>query len=268
MTSGDTDGSPLHFCAVLHALSTTHKKSAGRARRSMLKAIVCTEGGARSGTACNSGATLRLDSAMTITDRARATIYNRAIVGLTAGWYRAVLERLPSRCRLLDIGIGTGSALMANAALLATKDLHVTGIDIDRAYVERCRTEVVAHGVQNRIDARLESVYDHRGGPYGAAYFSASFMLLPDPPGALRHVRSLLLPGSRIYFTQTFEHQPSRLVEWIKPMLRLVTTIDFGRVTYEADFRRALAAGGVTIEEFINLDNGARRSSVLAVAAA
>ena len=90
-------------------------------------------------------------------------------------------------------------------------------------------------------------------------------MLLPDPPAALRHVRSLLTPGARLYFTQTFEHEPSRAIERLKPLLRLVTTIDFGRVTYEADFRRALAAGGETIEAFEVLNEGPRRSGALAV---
>ena len=44
---------------------------------------------------------------------ARALIYDKAIVGLTAGWYRAVLGRLAPGSHLLDIGIGTGSALLA-----------------------------------------------------------------------------------------------------------------------------------------------------------
>lgn len=202
---------------------------------------------------------------MNVTGRARARIYDRAIVGLTAGWYRSVLERLPHGCRLLDIGIGTGSALLANADLLIAKDVHVTGVDIDADYIDRCQRAVAERGLADRIDARLESVYDHRGGPYDAAYFSASFMLLPDPPAALRHVRSLLVADGRIYFTQTFEHRPSRLVERVKPLLRVLTTIDFGRVTYEQEFRRALEAADITIEELVKLDNGRRRSSVLAV---
>ena len=53
----------------------------------------------------------------------------------------------------------------------------------------------------------------------------------------------------------------------LKPLLRLVTTIDFGRVTYERDFRRALADGGMTLEALEVLDGGGRRSGVLAVAA-
>ena len=194
---------------------------------------------------------------------ARAAIYDTAIVGLTAGWYRAVLARLPEGCRLLDIGIGTGSALLANAETLREKGIRVTGLDIDADYVARCNREVERRGLGDVVTARLESVYDHAGGPYDAAYFSGSFMLLPDPPAAVRHVVSLLSPGGRLWFTQTFEHERSPVVERLKPLLRRLTTIDFGRVTYEDDFRRALDAGGVAIDERVVLHAGSRRSALL-----
>jgi SAM-dependent methyltransferase len=177
-----------------------------------------------------------------------------------------VLERQSEPGRLLDVGIGTGAALVANAALLAEKQLRVTGIDVDAAYVAQCRRAILRAALTDRVDVRLESVYEHREAPYDTIYFSASFMLLPDPAAALRHVSSLLRPGGRIYFTQTFEHERSRLAELVKPLLRLVTTIDFGRVTYEADFRAALADGGVVQEEACTLDSGRRRSSRLVVA--
>lgn len=199
-------------------------------------------------------------------NRVRALIYDAVITHMTAGWYRAVLERLPARCRLLDVGIGTGSALLENAEEVVRKDLHVTGIDIDAAYVERCKREVSRLGLANRIEVRLESVYDHRRGPYDAVYFSGSFMLLPDPARALRHVSPLLAPGGRIYFTQTFEQRRSSALEILKPLLRLVTTIDFGRVTYEADFRSALAAGDVELGDLQILSRGRQRSAVIAVA--
>lgn len=200
--------------------------------------------------------------------RLRASIYDAAIVGMTAEWYRAVLERLPTGCRLLDIGIGTGAALLAHAEILAQKELHVTGVDIDAAYVERCRSEIGRRGFGRRVEVHLQSIYDHGGGPYDAAYFSGSFMLLPDPAAALRHVTTLLEPGGRLYFTQTFERGRSRLLEFAKPLLKVATTIDFGQVTYEPDFRRAVADGGLALEEFAVLAGGRRRCSALAVARA
>lgn len=198
---------------------------------------------------------------------ARALIYDAAIVGMTAAWYRAVLDRVPSQCRLLDVGIGTGSALLANAAVIAAKQLRITGVDIDAAYIDRCRDTIARRALADRIDARHESVYEHRGGPYDAVYFSASFMLLPDAPAALRHVCALLTTTGRIYFTQTFEHRRSPAMERVKPLLRAVTTIDFGRVTYEHEFRRALTDGGVDLQALEVLHAGRRRSAVIAIAA-
>jgi SAM-dependent methyltransferase len=196
----------------------------------------------------------------------RARLYDAAIVRMTAAWYGAVLERLPAGCRLLDVGIGTGGALLAHAALLVARNLRVTGVDVDAAYVAQCRRAVAARGLADRVAVLLESVTDHAGGPYDAVYFSGSFMLLPDPAAALRHVSSLLAPGGRLFFTQTVEGQRSRLLEVLKPLLKLATTIDFGRVTYAADFRRTLAAGGVDLETWETLTPGRRRAAVLAVA--
>ncbi len=195
----------------------------------------------------------------------RARIYDAVIVGMTASWYRAVLERLPRGCRLLDVGIGTGSALLANADLVREKDLHITGVDIDAAYVDRCQQGITEHGMHKHVRVCLQSIYEHRDVPYDAVYFSGSFMLLPDPTAALRHVGSLLVPNGRLYFTQTFEARPSPLLEVVKPLLRWVTTIDFGSVTYEHDFRRALEAGGFEIEEREVIESHRRRFALLLI---
>jgi SAM-dependent methyltransferase len=205
---------------------------------------------------------------MRLVDRVRSAVYDAAIVGMTADWYRAVLERLPTGCRLLDVGIGTGAALVANAAVLREKDIHVTGVDVDAAYVDRCRRTIVEQRLEDRIAVRLESVDAHAGGPYDAVYFSASFMLLPDPAGTLRRLRTLTTPDALVYFTQTFEHRRSRAVELAKPLLRRLTTIDFGRVTYEDDFRETLANARYELTAMETLDAGPRRSGVLAIARA
>jgi SAM-dependent methyltransferase len=197
--------------------------------------------------------------------RVRSAVYDALISRMTGGWYRAVLNRLPTGCRLLDVGIGTGAALVANADLLVENDVRVVGVDVDRAYVERCRTIVARRGLDDRVTVRLESIDAHEGGPYDAAYFSGSFMLLPDPPATLRRVRTLLSPGGPVYFTQTFEHRRSRAAELAKPILRALTGIDFGRVTYESEFRASLADGGIRLVEKAALHDGSHRSVVLVV---
>ncbi len=197
----------------------------------------------------------------------RARVYNAIISKLTAGWYRAVLEQVPRGSRILDVGIGTGKALLANADLLRQNEVRVVGVDIDSSYIDACTRAVADAGLSDRVAVRLESIYDHCAGPYDAVYFSASFMVLPDSVAALRHVVELLAPNGRVYFTQTLEHERSAAMERIKPLLRFFTSIDFGQVTYEDDLLRTIEAGGVDVLENRTLETKRKRSFHLIVGA-
>jgi SAM-dependent methyltransferase len=195
----------------------------------------------------------------------RAWVYDRVIAGMTAKWYRQVLERLPDGARLLDVGIGTGAALARCADVVRAKNLTVVGLDIDRDYLAYCQAALGRAGLTGHVTPVLGSVYDHRGGPYDAVYFSASLMLLPDPVAAITHVSTLLAPGGRLYSTQTFHHRRSPVLERAKPLAQHVTTIHFGRVTYEHEFRKAFADAGIELEELTTMHSTRRSSYRLAV---
>jgi len=195
----------------------------------------------------------------------RSFIYDALILRLTSHWYAEVLERVPEGAALLDVGIGTAGALLSNADLVRQKDLRVTGIDIDAEYAETARRRLGDSLLREHVSVRLESVYDHQGGPYDAICFSGSLMLLPEPEAALRHCRGLLGPDGRIYLTLTIEMHPSRWMELIKPRLKWLTSIDFGVVTYEERLRGQLTAAGLELEEFTILahQRKGRASSVV-----
>ena len=195
----------------------------------------------------------------------RAWIYNRALLPLTSKWYEEVLNRLPVGSRMLDIGIGTGGALLLNEPLLREKQISVLGIDIDAAYVKGCRKAVMKRGLEDLVDVQLVSVYDFKERGFDAAYFSASFMLMPDPASALSHVCSLLGADGRVYFTQTIEESRSTLMEKTKPLLKKLTTIDFGQVTYEEEFLHTLSGAGLSLLENVRLGGGRSRSARLFV---
>lgn len=193
----------------------------------------------------------------------RAWLYDRLLVGLTRDWYGAVLADVPEGARVLDVGIGTAGALVAQAALLRARDLHVVGVDIDADYVRRARKRVAEAGLDDRVQVLHEPLEAHRGGPYDVVYFAASFMLLDDPQTSLAHAVGLLAPGGRVVFTQTFQHRRSAVLEKVKPLLKAVTTVDFGQVTYAEDFLAVLARGGLEVEAHLDLKGGPRRSSGL-----
>lgn len=193
----------------------------------------------------------------------RAWIYDRLFGHMTARWYAAALAQIGEGARVLDVGVGPGAALAAHAEVLRRRDMRVVALDVDPDYVARARARIRDAGLADRVTIQLEDVGRHQGGPYDAVYFSASFMLLDDPDTALAHVRGLLAPHGLVLFTQTFEHGPSRFVEWLKPRLAHVTTIEFGRVTYREDFVRTLARAGLAITHEERLSAGRRRSAWL-----
>jgi len=196
----------------------------------------------------------------------RSFIYDSLILSLTSRWYAEVLRRVSAGATLLDVGIGTAGALLANARLANRKGLRITGIDVDAGYLRRARRKLRDSPLAGRAELRLESVHDHRGGPYDIVYFSGSFMLLPDPDRALRHCCALLTSTGRIVFTQTIRQQRSPWMEFLKPRLKRLTSIDFGRVTYEDDFKAQIRAAGLELEEFTILDRHGKQASCLAVA--
>lgn len=195
----------------------------------------------------------------------RAWIYDNTFRKVTDSWYRHVLDRLEPGSLLLDVGIGTAGALSRSAARVQEKDIRVVGVDIDADYLRRARRNVDRAGLSDRVRLHQISIFDFQERGFDAAYFSASFMLMPDPPGVLRHITSLLAPGGRVFFTQTFEERRSPLVEKVKPLLHRVTTIHFGQVTYEADFLATIAECGHEVVEHTVLSSNRVRSARLVV---
>lgn len=58
-------------------------------------------------------------------------------------------------------------------------------------------------------------------------------MLMPSPEKALLKAKELLTENGRIVFLLTMHKKKNKLMEIIKPAIKYLTTIDFGRMTYE-----------------------------------
>lgn len=113
---------------------------------------------------------------------------------------------------------------------------------------------------QNQNEGKRRRVFD-------AVYFSGSFSLLPDPVGALRLASELVrrpngeaggdvdgekgCGGGRgdIYITQTYQRRTPFFLPYIKPLMKFVTTIDFGQLVREADVLRTFEESGLKLAE-------------------
>lgn len=88
------------------------------------------------------------------------------------------------------------------------------------------------------------------GEKYDVIIFSSSFMIMPDRIKALDVAKACLNPNGSIFFLLTLETQKSNktiFIEKIKPYLKYLTTIEFGSITYENDFRIMLDHNNLSI---------------------
>eukprot|EP00804_Cyclotella_cryptica_P013467 CCRYP_005196-RA/>CCRYP_005196-RA protein AED:0.00 eAED:0.00 QI:186/1/1/1/1/1/2/265/256 len=190
--------------------------------------------------------------------KAKSFIYDVIILRMTEKWYRAVLERVDDGSIVLDVGVGTGGALLRCRDLVTSKNLKVIGIDIDAAYVEAGKLSIQDAGLADRISIDLVDFYqgseavldlakqmgvtpDAKGGFVDAVYFSGSFSLLPDPVNALKLASTMVKEkgdGNKkgaIYITQTYQRKTPFFLPYVKPLLKYATTIDFGQLIREED---------------------------------
>jgi len=202
--------------------------------------------------------------------RLRSWVYDIIIVAMTSAWYRAVMTDLPMDAVVLDVGIGTGNALLANRDLLVTKNLRFVGVDYDADYIATARAAVATHrGCGERVELHCASIFDFTPATkVDAVYFSGSFMILPDKVKALRMCAEQLKDRATgaVYFTQTLEKKGTAIgfvLGKVKPLLKHLLTIDFGEVTHQEDLLAAVGAAGLEVHQLTVLKKGATRDQVM-----
>jgi ubiquinone/menaquinone biosynthesis C-methylase UbiE len=197
---------------------------------------------------------------MFLARRYAAEVYDIIIVKMTQRWYAAVLEDIGKSQRILDVGIGTATALIKNKDLVVKNDIKVVGVDYEEAYVTKAQDMVQSAGLKDRVVVFCLSIYDDivpslvkrqltQDGEeaFDAVYFSGSLTVMPDPLGALKVAAGVVKKGGYIYVTQTYQRQAPPGLKWLKPMMKYLTTIDFGKLTFEKDLDDLLRKSGFKI---------------------
>jgi alpha-N-acetylglucosaminidase len=166
--------------------------------------------------------------------------------------YGNCLDYFAQNSSILDVGIGNGLMMKTYHPLIKSKGLKITGLDINKTYLNHCDNLIHSYGLENNIqicNQAVEAYVPRNGSCYDFVLFSMSFMLLSDQKTVLKRVRKWLKPDGQILFFHTVFKMKSKLMEYVKPRLKYITTIDFGNVTYENDFLALLKDTDLSILE-------------------
>ncbi len=180
----------------------------------------------------------------------RNYIYKHMLDGVTDICYKNTFRYLPTGSRILDVGIGNGIMIQQYHELIKAKDLKITGLDINRDYLRHCRSLIRRWKLEENMEVHHTPVEkyippDHSYFDY--ILFSMSFMLFNDQRLVLGRIKPWLKPQGEVIFFQTMFKDRSFLLDVIKPRLKYVTSVDFGRVTYEKDFYALLDSTDISV---------------------
>ncbi|OPL11633.1 MAG: hypothetical protein AVO39_04765 [delta proteobacterium MLS_D] len=179
-------------------------------------------------------------------------LYKLIIDDVTDICYGNCLDFFPRNSRILDVGIGNGIMLETYHRLIKLKNLDITGIDVNRHYLKHCQKMIHRHGLEDSVhihNTAVESYIPPGNEYFDFVLFSMSFMLFDDQHYVLERIRPWLKPGGEVVFFQTMFKNHSFFLDVVKPRLKYITTIDFGRVTYEDTFYALLSKKDMTVTE-------------------
>ncbi|MAF34019.1 MAG: class I SAM-dependent methyltransferase [Desulfobacterales bacterium] len=179
-------------------------------------------------------------------------LYKLFINRVTNYCYQNCLNYVSENTSILDVGIGNGVMMENFHDLIKSKRLNITGIDINEQYLNHCECVIQNHHLQDYVEIQCERVENFlplKTPFYSFILFSMSFMLVQDQGRVLDRVKKWLKPDGKILFFQTMFKEKMGLMEFIKPKLKYVTTIDFGEVIYENDFFNLLKSKELAVVE-------------------
>jgi|EP00945_MAST-04E_sp_MAST-4E-sp1_P006108 SAM-dependent methyltransferase len=196
-------------------------------------------------------------------------IYDVIIIHMTSKWYMAFFEKVAKNknflkmrkskdnppFRVLDVGIGTATALITQKEYLEKLNVEVVGVDYDATYVKAAQKSLEAENISGKVQVHCCSIYSAtpvegivgKHGKFDAGYFSGSFSLMPDPLEALLVLAKYVKSGGRIFITQTFQRKGLPGAGIVKPLLKYVTTIDFGQLFFESQLDEVLQKSGMRV---------------------
>ncbi|KEG13073.1 type 11 methyltransferase [Trypanosoma grayi] len=213
----------------------------------------------------------------------RSSVCDWITTSMTIVWYREALLQCPMNATVLDVGIGTATGLLANRDIIRSKKLMLTGVEHDEDYVQAAQNNINWYELNDQVNVVHSSILDYMGSQFDVIFFSGSFMIMPNKVKVLKYccrmLRGFGTNGSLavenekkngvILFTQTFE-QPTLLGLYVSPLvkcfLKLLTTIDFGQVTYEHAFASVLKEAGMRVVSMWAIKESYFRKQVVVIA--
>ena len=145
--------------------------------------------------------------------------------------YHQLLNQIPDESTVLDIGCGTGIYFDNQDVVncIINKNLKIHCIDIDEDAIAICKERVKNNGIHTNVTCDTQNFLNiHK--PYDYILFIESFPVIDlDLFNKMLNHTKKLTPNVILF--HNLVHEKNALLNYIKPKIKYVTSIDMGRLT-------------------------------------
>jgi ubiquinone/menaquinone biosynthesis C-methylase UbiE len=189
-------------------------------------------------------------------------VYEAAFEPLTDAFARHAIDRLALRAgeRLIDVGAGSGGAVMA----AADADIDVLAIDASAKMVARVRERAAKRGHAGRVRAEVMDgmALSLPDASFDAALSIFGVILFPDAGAGMREIARVVRPGGRLAIVTWTETERYELVSRLQAAIAHVCGPQPApkvlpaqlRFREQAAFRDLLTTAGLTVYEIVRLE--------------
>lgn len=162
----------------------------------------------------------------------------------TPNLFYYTIKKIKPNSRVLDFGCGNGICYSNQLIkdLIIQNNLQIQGIDIDKVYIEKCLQRIRNEKLESNVNIKLQDVLEYKiehEEKYDYIILSESAPLLSEMflKKIVKHmINNLLKEDGKIIFINNLTENSTPTMKKIKPLLKYLSMIDFGRVLTKEEF--------------------------------
>lgn len=162
----------------------------------------------------------------------------------TPNLFYYTMKKIKPNSKILDFGCGNGICYSNQFIkdLIFQNNLQIRGIDIDEVYIEKCLQRIKNEKIESNVNIKLQDILEYKvtqEEKYDYIILSESAPLLSEEllKKIVKHmIKYLLKQDGKIVFINNLTENSTPTMKKIKPILKYISMIDFGRVLTKEEF--------------------------------
>ena len=172
----------------------------------------------------------------------------------TPNLFYSILKDLPNNSKILDFGCGSGISYKKKDTidLIIKKNHMITGIDINSFAINKFEKKIKFSILDGKINLKCGNIFTEEfNEKFDYVIFSESAPLLTNQflIKVINHIKhNLLNSNGKIIFINNLVENQQFFVTVIKPKIKYITTLDFGRILTMNEFEKLASDNNMKIK--------------------